>query len=85
MDAAALVLDGPGTTHPAQLFGHRQTGLKPVLMEAGPEMGAAEPDAALTLQTLQFLLRLDGGRVEDRMLVQFAAQQASGGRRTRRV
>lgn len=85
MDAPALVPDRPGPPHPAQLFGHGEAGLQAVLMKARAEMGAAEPDAALPLQAPQLLLGLNGGGVEDGVLVQFAAQQGVRTRRTRRI
>ncbi len=47
MDAAAFVLDRPRATNAAELFGDRQAGLQSILMEAGAEVGAAEPHAAL--------------------------------------
>ena len=73
MDAPAFVLDRPRTANAAELFGDGKAGLQAVFMEARAEMGAAKPDAPLPLQAPQRFLSLDGGGIEDGMLVQFTA------------
>ena len=71
--ATACVGEGPRATHAAKLFGHGKAGLQTILMEARAEVGPAEPDTPLPLQAPQLLLRLYGRRIEDGVLLQFAA------------
>ena len=77
MDAAGFVGHAPGPTHPAQGLGHGQAGLQSVLVESGPEVGAAVPDPALTLQRPELALGLDGRGAEQGMLVDLASQDSA--------
>ena len=70
---AGFVGDRPGPPHAAELLGDGQPGLQAVLVEAGAEIGAAEPGVAPALQAPQPALRRDRGGVEQRMIVGLAA------------
>jgi hypothetical protein len=67
-DAAAFVLDRPGTAHAADSLGDRQTRLQPVLVEARSEPGAGEPGVVDALQRPEFLLGRERRAVEDRVV-----------------
>src|SRR5687768_7107962 len=73
-DPARLGRDRPGPAHAAELLGDGEARLQAVLVEAGAEVGAAEPGAAPTLQRPEPGLRTDRRRIEERMLVALAAK-----------
>ncbi len=76
MDAPGLVGHRPGPARAPHGLGGGQAGLERILVEAVPEVGAAEPGPPHALQGPEAPLRLDGGGVVERMLVGDLGNQA---------
>src|ERR1700744_194978 len=74
INTAGLVFHPPGPSYVSKRLGHREPGLQAVLVEAGPEIGAAEPCMSLSLQRPQLALSLHRGGIEYRMFVIFFVQ-----------
>jgi hypothetical protein len=68
-DACRLAGDRPRPAHAADRLGDGEAGLQAVLVEAGAEVGAAEPGASPPLQRPELVLGADRVGVEERMLV----------------